>query len=179
MSGIALRKYELAAARSGQPLLPRARPSRSFAQFASSPPRACSWRCQQMKRATRCLLKTLGEDDRTPGERSSIRSGCLCDTHADHTFGANLPLEIAWERPHWLAGPGGFELSDPEKPPLEHDLTATERRSARHIPCTEWTGLGCKLLFGSSAGKVSDRQTFRNEGKFGPHFKGQFWKRHL
>jgi hypothetical protein len=26
-------------------------------------------------------------------------------------------------------------------------------------------------------GKVSDRQTFRNEGKFGPHFKGQFWKR--
>ena len=26
-------------------------------------------------------------------------------------------------------------------------------------------------------GKVSDRQTLRNEGKFGPHFKGQFWKR--
>ena len=24
-------------------------------------------------------------------------------------------------------------------------------------------------------GKVSDRQTFRNEGKFGPHFKGQLW----
>jgi hypothetical protein len=33
-------------------------------QLASSPPRACSWRCQQMKRATRSLLKTLGGDDR-------------------------------------------------------------------------------------------------------------------
>jgi hypothetical protein len=29
----------------------------------------------------------------------------------------------------WLAGVGGFELSDPEKPPLEHGLTATEGSS--------------------------------------------------
>ena len=67
---------------------------------------------------------------------------------------------------------GGFELSDPEKPPLEHGFTATEGRSAR----VDW-GAGHSLA--AKPGKVSDRQTFRNEGKFGPHFKGQFWKRHL
>jgi hypothetical protein len=37
---------------------------------------------------------------------------------------------------------GGFELSDPEKPPLEHGLTATEGRSGRHIHCRmDWTGV--------------------------------------
>jgi len=53
------------------------------------------------------------------------------------------------QRPHWLAGVGGFELSDPEKPPLEHGLTATEGRSARHIHCRmdrmDWTGVQVTL----------------------------------
>ena len=50
--------------------------------------------------------------------------------------------EIASWRPHWL----GFELSDPEKPPLEHGLTATEGRSARHIHCRmDWTGVQVTL----------------------------------
>jgi hypothetical protein len=44
---------------------------------------------------------------------------------------------------------GGFELSDPEKPPLEHGLTATEGRSARHIHCRmdrmDWTGVQVTL----------------------------------
>jgi hypothetical protein len=51
------------------------------------------------------------------------------------------------QRPHRLAGVGGFELSDPEKPPLEHGLTvATEGRSARHIHCRmDWTGVQITL----------------------------------
>ena len=45
-----------------------------------------------------------------------------------------------------LAGVGGFELSNPEKPPLEHGLTATEGRSARHIHCRkDWTGVQVTL----------------------------------
>src|SRR5580704_5667632 len=49
--------------------------------------------------------------------------------------------ERAQWRPHWLGWGGGFELSDPAKPPLEHGLTATEGRSARHIHCRmDWTG---------------------------------------
>jgi hypothetical protein len=45
-----------------------------------------------------------------------------------------------------LAGVGGFELSDPEKPPVEHGLTATEGRSARHIHCRmDWTGVQVTL----------------------------------
>jgi hypothetical protein len=47
---------------------------------------------------------------------------------------------------HRLAWPGGFELSDPEKPPLEHGLTATEGRSAPHIHCRmDWTGVQVTL----------------------------------
>jgi hypothetical protein len=79
----------------------------------------------------------------------------------------------------WLAGVGGFELSDPEKPPLEHGLTATEGRSARHIHCRNGLDWGASHSLAAQPRKVSDRQTLRNEGKFGPHFKGQFWKRHL
>ena len=60
----------------------------------------------------------------------------------DPTPGIREHPEIAWERPHWLAGHGGFELSDPEKPPVEHGLTATEGRSARYIHCRmDWTGV--------------------------------------
>ena len=48
-----------------------------------------------------------------------------------------------------MAGVGGFELSDPEKPPLEPGLTATEGRSARHIHCRmdrmDWTGVQVTL----------------------------------
>ena len=45
-----------------------------------------------------------------------------------------------------LAGVGGFELSDPEEPPLEHGLTATEGRSARQIHCRmDWTGVQVTL----------------------------------
>jgi hypothetical protein len=78
-----------------------------------------------------------------------------------------------------LAGVGGFELSNPEKPPLEHGLTATEGRSARHIHCRNGLDWGASHSLAAQPIKVSDRQTLRNEGKFGPHFKGQFWKRHL
>ena len=73
------------------------------------------------------------------------------------------PPENELERPHWLAGVGGFELSDPEEPPLEHGLTATEERSARYIHCRmDWTGVQV-TLWAAPPGKVSDRQTLRNE----------------
>jgi hypothetical protein len=36
---------------------------------------------------------------------------------------------------------------------------------------------GANHSLAAQPGKVSDRQTFRNEGKFEPHFKGQFLKR--
>ena len=38
---------------------------------------------------------------------------------------------------------------------------------------------GASHSLAAQPGKVSDRQTLRNEGKFGPYFKSQFWKRHL
>jgi hypothetical protein len=74
-----------------------------------------------------------------------------------------------------LAGWGGrIELSDQEKPPLEHGLTATEGRSARHIHCRlDWGAMAAQQ------GKSLIAKRSENEGKFGPHFKGQFWKRHL
>jgi hypothetical protein len=71
----------------------------------------------------------------------------------DQRLSANQPNVKWWNRlshggkaPHRLAGVGGFELSDPEKPPLEHGLTATEGRSARHIHCRlDWTGVQVTL----------------------------------
>jgi hypothetical protein len=74
------------------------------------------------------------------------------------------------QRRHWLAGVGGFELSDPEKPPLigaPYSLQSGPNE-------LDW---GASHSLAAQPGKVSDRQTFRNEVKFGPHFKGQFWKR--
>src|ERR1700730_10624278 len=87
--------------------------------------------------------------------------------------------ERAQWRPHWLGWGGGFELSDPEKPPLEHGLTATEGGSARHIHCRmDRTGVQV-TLWQLSREKSLIAKRSENEGKFGPHFKGQFWKRHL
>ena len=44
-------------------LAPRARPSRNLAVFASTPPWACSWICQQINRAMRSLVKAIGGDN--------------------------------------------------------------------------------------------------------------------
>jgi hypothetical protein len=101
------------------------------------------------------------------------------ETGPTHRHGARCLRDRSCRRGHRLAGTGGFELSDPEKPPLEHGLTATEGRSARHISLQNGPDWGASHSLAAQPGKVSDRQTFRNEGKFGPHFKGQFWKRHL
>jgi hypothetical protein len=77
----------------------------------------------------------------------------LCKNGVDDLLSI-LPIEMRFfpvhgstaQRPHRLAGVGGIELSDPEKPPLEHGLTATEGRSARHIHCRmDWTGVQITL----------------------------------
>jgi hypothetical protein len=48
-----------------------------------------------------------------------------------------------------------------------------------HASCDARLDWGASHSLAAQPGKVSERQTLRNEGKFGPHFKGQFWKRHL
>ena len=48
-----------------------------------------------------------------------------------------------------------------------------------HASCDARLDWGASHSLAAQSGKVSERQTLRNEGKFGPHFKGQFWKRHL
>src|SRR6202023_1680186 len=57
------------------PLVARARPSRYFAVFGSSPPKACSWICQQRNRAMRSSVKAGGGEQRNVHRvRSASRS---------------------------------------------------------------------------------------------------------
>jgi hypothetical protein len=66
-----------------------------------------------------------------------------------------------------------LELSDSEKPPLEHGLTATEG-DRRAIFIADWTGVQV-TPWQLSREKSLIAKRSENEGKFGPHFKGQFW----
>src|SRR6266545_365575 len=77
----------------------RARPSRSFAVFGSSPPRACSWMCQQMNRATRSLVRAGGGDDRNvvrhrvrSSSRPSDRTRSISASSASRSTGLRAML---------------------------------------------------------------------------------------
>ena len=100
----------------------------------------------------------------------------------DQRLSANQPNVKWWNRlshggkaPHRLAGVGGFELSDPE---AASRAWLDRNGGAIGAPYSLQTGLdwGASHSLAAQPGKVSDRQAFRKEGKFGPHFKGQFWK---
>ena len=80
------------------------------------------------------------------------------------------------DRTGWL----GWEDSNSriQRSRLSSMADRKRRGNRRAIFIAEWTGLGASHSLAAQPGKISDRQTFRNEGKFGPHFKGRFWKRH-
>ena len=107
---------------------------------------------------------------------------------------------IRHHRPHGVSVAKGCRLMGPlrstyyDAPPVKADDTEPSvsavsiGRLSKSAPClAERPHASCdaRLDWGAShslaaqSGKVSERQTLRNEGKFGPHFKGQFWKRHL
>src|SRR6202162_3196168 len=74
-------------------LPPRAKPSRSFAVSGSSPPKACSWMCQQRNRATRSLVKAGGGDDRKV-VRHRVRSSSIGEPCASRRFATGFALAL-------------------------------------------------------------------------------------
>jgi hypothetical protein len=66
----------------------------------------------------------------------------------------------------------------PVKAPMRpHQGTRSRISAGPAFPKFYKKSSGANHSLAAQPGKVSDRQTFRNEGKFEPHFKGQFWKR--